>query len=296
MLPDRSKRYAGIDGEIPRLGLASNWHLFFVAVLVAALLALIFPRKALIARLYEQSSLDELTLSYIQNLYRAEKSNADVAILLAKSRQFDLDLPSLRAMVLSITVTGDERQRTESLTLLANAYARALAASSNVRTRGPLTAEFVQLMDAALQDDVPMQLARFLSEQAFELGVPRLGMAYLKKIEGDRTPDVLERYAQIAIGEGKFTAASSFFMLARHEVSDMDEARRLFQAGVGALMASSQFKQAMMAADQHLGNLANDPDTLRYLARTALAAGDTARAASYARRLVFERPNRGLTQ
>lgn len=296
MLPDRSKRYAGIDGEIPRLGLASNWHLLFVAVLIAALLTLIFPRKTLIARLYEQSSLDELTLSYIQNLYRAEKSNADVAILLAKSRQLDLDIPSLRAMVLSITMSGDEHQRTASRQLLASAYSRALAAGTDAHTRRQLTAEFIELMDAALKDDVPRQLARFFSEQAFELGVTRLGMAYLKAAEGDQTSGVLERYAKFAISEGKFTAASSFFMLARHEVRGRDDARRLFQAGIGALMASSQFNQAMIAADQNLGDLANDPDTLRYLARAALAAGDTAKAASFARRLVFERPNQGTAQ
>lgn len=31
-----------------------------------------FPRKILVEKLYEQDSLDELTHSYIQNLYRAD--------------------------------------------------------------------------------------------------------------------------------------------------------------------------------------------------------------------------------
>jgi len=61
----------------------------------------------------------------------------------------------------------------------------------------------------------------------------------------------------------------------------------LLREGVGALMQASLFPQAMQAADRELGNLADDPDTLRYLARTALAAGDPPRAVGYARRLVF---------
>jgi hypothetical protein len=76
---------------------------------------------------------------------------------------------------------------------------------------------------------------------------------------------------------------------------DLEEARQLFQKGVGTLMAASRFQQALVAANQHLGNLENDPVTLRYLARTALAAGDPTQAADYARRLVFQTPKPGRT-
>ena len=63
-----------------------------------------------------------------------------------------------------------------------------------------------------------------------------------------------------------------------------------------AQMASSQFDQAMLAADQHIGDLEDDTETLRYLTRAALAAGDPAKAAYYARRLVFQRvPVRGTS-
>lgn len=108
MLLDRSKRYAGVDDEIPRLALSSTWQLLVIALLIVALLVLIFPRKALIASLYEQEVLDELTLSYIQNLYRAEPGNADVAILLAKSQQFELAVVDLESM-LSPFISGGGR-------------------------------------------------------------------------------------------------------------------------------------------------------------------------------------------
>jgi hypothetical protein len=44
----------------------------------------------------------------------------------------------------------------------------------------------------------------------------------------------------------------------------------------------------METAKLKLGDLANDQQTLRFLARTALAAGDPMAAAGYARKLVFQ--------
>ena len=81
--------------------LASNWQLALVALLVLALLFLIFPRQTLVQKLYEQESLDELTQSYIQNLYRADRKNADIGILLTRAQQDSLDIKTLAAWVLS---------------------------------------------------------------------------------------------------------------------------------------------------------------------------------------------------
>jgi hypothetical protein len=43
----------------------------------------------------------------------------------------------------------------------------------------------------------------------------------------------------------------------------------------------------MQAAIQHLGDLEEDLATLRFLSRTAIAAGEPAQAAHFARKLVF---------
>ena len=72
MLPDRSKRYAGIDGDLPRLRLAEYWQLAIIAIIMGGLFMVIFPRKALVEKLHKQERLDDLTLSYIENLHRVE--------------------------------------------------------------------------------------------------------------------------------------------------------------------------------------------------------------------------------
>jgi len=288
MLPDRSKRYAGLDGEIPRLGLASNWQLFLMALLVGALLVMIFPRKTLVEKLYAQDTLDELTLSYIQNLYRASPDNADVAILLARTQQDHMDIASLESMLLGLSTQGDTRQRTEARLILAKAYMRALEANPNTGTRELLTAHLAELMQAASLEPIPEHLARTFANLAFAWNMPALGTAFLDKIEVGRSPKALENLAKEALARGEYAVASQYYLMARDQTPELTDARRLYFAGINALMAASLFPLAMQSANQHLGNLAHDPGTLRYLARTALAAGDPAQAALFARALVFE--------
>lgn len=290
MLLDRSKRYAGVDEEIPRLALSSTWQLLVVALLIGALLVLIFPRKALIASLYEQEVLDELTLSYIQNLYRAEPRNADVAILLAKSQQFQLAVVDLEAMLLPfVSGEGDARQRTQARLLLATAYSRAFDTFTDARSRARVTARAKAMMEQAAGDNVPKYLARAFLVLVSKFRIESDRLAYLSLIAPDLAPKSPEEYARESLGLGDFSSASYYFFVAREKAQNTAESRRLFVAGVGALMASSDFKQAMLAADMHIGNLENDTETLRYLTRTALAAGDPVRAARYARQLVFQR-------
>lgn len=289
MLPDRSKRFAGVDDEIPRLVLSSIWQLVVIALLISALLAMIFPRKALIASLYEQDVLDELTESYIQNLYRAEPSNADVGILLAKSQQFKLALGDLESMLLPFVVTGDARQRTQARLLLADAYGRAFDSSTDARSRAAVTASAKALIEQAADDQVPRHLAEVFLMLVNKFRIESERLAYLSRIAPELAPKTPEEKAHEALGLGEYAVAAHYFLMAREKASDVDDARRLFRAGIGALMASSDFKQAMLAADQYLGDLEDDTETLRYLIRAALAAGDAAQAARYARRLVFER-------
>lgn len=96
-----------------------------------------------------------------------------------------------------------------------------------------------------------------------------------------------KRLATVAAWTQRQDVAAQYYFLARRQTRDRAEARRLFLAGIDALMSGSRFKQAMEAADKHLGDLGDDPATLRHLARTALAAGEPARAATYIDKLVF---------
>lgn len=287
MLPDRSKRYAGVDGQIARLQLAANWQLLMVALLVMALLMAIFPRKALIEQLYQQHTLDDLTLSYVQNLYRTNPKNADAALLLARTQQGVMDISALESLVLDLTTAGDLRQRNEARALLLKAYRDRLGKNLDKLEASRLTARLVGLMQAAKIDDLPDSLARAFGDEAFTLNKPQIGVDFYRKLHIDQSVGALEGYGDMALGNGQHEAAAMYYFMAREQAVSIEESRRLFQRGVRALMAASLFKQAMAEARLRLGDLANDPQTLRFLSRTAMAAGDPAAAADYARRLVF---------
>ena len=287
MLPDRSKRYAGVDGEIPRLELAANWQLLLVAMLVLALLTAIFPRNALVEQLYQQQTLDDLTLSYVQNLYRTNPKNADAALLLARTQLEVMDIPTLESLVLELSVSGDLRQRNEARAMLLRAYQNRLREKMTAQEAQRLATSLIRLLQAARKDELPERLVRAFGDQAFALNLPQVGEDFYRMLHIEQTASALADYGDKALADGHHAAAAAYYFMARDHATSLDESRRLFQSGIRALMAASQFKQAMEQARLHLGDLADDPQSLRFLSRTALAAGDPVAAAEYARRLVF---------
>jgi hypothetical protein len=288
MLPDRSKRYAGVDGEVTRLQLAANWQLVLVALLVVTLLTAIFPRKALIEKLYQQQTLDDLTLSYVKNLYRTNPNNADATLLLAKTKPDFIDVPKLEAAISGLLESVDVRQRNEARTALFNAYISRLKKKIEKPEEVRLNAQLTVLIQSARNDELPDYLVTSLAEEAFRLNLSEVGIALYKRLNIDISAKALERFADSALGRGQYEVAAKYYFMAREKADSLPEARRLFQQGVRTRMAANEFVQAMADANSKLGDLANDPPTLRFLTQTALAAGDPAAAAGFVRRLVFK--------
>ena len=288
MLPDRSKRYAGVDGEIARLHLAANWQLLLVALLVLALLAAVFPRKALIEKLYQQQSLDDLTLSYVQNLYRTNPNNPDATLPLAKTRPDLIDVPTLESVISDLLESNDVRQRNEARTILLKAYRSRLDKQIDKTEEARISAQLLRLLFSAQKDDLPVNLVRRFAEEAFKLDQPDVGVALFKRLNIDVMADELAHYGDLALGRGQHPLAAKYYFMARDKAESLSDARRFFQMGVKTLMAASQYAQALEMAKLKMGDLANDQQTLRFLSRTALAAGDPMAAAGYARKLVFQ--------
>lgn len=288
MLPNRSKRIVDSDGEVPRLQLASPWQLALIAVLMIGLFAMIFPRKQLIEKLYENETLDSLTLSYINNLYRTEPGNADLAILLARAQGDELSLEQTQQLVGHIVGDGDPRQRGEARLLLLSAYLR--SAEHDAKGAAIWLDRASVLLDDSANETLPPRLTSAFAAAAFRLGNEKLGRAFLAKLNARSPNKDIARYADEALGEGRYQLAAALYLLAADLTPEREQARQWFQDGINALMAQSRFQAAMQAARQHLGNLRDDAPTLRYLIRISLAAGDPLAAARYAQDLIFAPP------
>ena len=287
MLPERSKRYAGVDGQTPRLQLASNWQLLLVAVLMLGLFRVIFPQSALVERLYDQEQLDTLTLSYIENLYRTDPDNADLAILLARVKREDLDVDGLAKLLQPAFISADKSQRADARMMMLGAYEDALSTQTDATEHARLRKQLEALVQTTQRDNVPAGVAAVFAATAFRLGLDFQGHALLKQVSAQSSPQSLEGYANDALAQGNYALASAYFLLARHNASAREDAREYYRQGIATLIAASQFNKAMQAAEQELGDLADDPETLRFLTRSAVAAGDRTSATRYAESLVF---------
>jgi len=290
MLPDRSKRYASVDGDIPRERLSDNWQLALLVGVVLLLFYLVFPQRALLQRLYDHEALDELSLSYLQNIWRADPRNADVSLLMARQHQHELDPVELESLVQPYLDSEDARRRGMARKLLLTAWQRQLDALATPAAR------------ARLRDRVAATLLRWSSEPlapaliheyaalAYRLDLMDLGTQLLGRLGTALDAAELERLGFEALGRQEYALASHYFLQAMARSRDRVAMRRYFQLGVGAHMAAGQPREALAMAERHLGALRGDLPTLRYLIKVALAAGEPSRAAHYARLLVFAVP------
>jgi polysaccharide biosynthesis protein PelB len=290
MLPSRSKRYAHADEEVPRLVLTTPWQLLLIAVMVLFVLVTIFPRKALLSTLYEQRTLDPLTRSYIKNLYRAETSNIDAALLLARTQDKTDDITHLEGALLPATVQGTARQRQEAFTILFDAYQWQTSHAPTTVKQNSAREQLTTLLQRAAEENLPNSTMETLALAAFELGLSATGTRMVATLHYPDPTNKLQALGARALANGQYTAAASCFLIAQRQATSVDQARRLFQRGIETYMAANLFDAALQAARQDIGNLGDDLPTLRFLARTALSAGAPSEAARYARQLVFANP------
>jgi hypothetical protein len=297
MLPDRSKRFALTEtGELPRLRLAEGWQLAVIACIMAGLFVVIFPRQALVDQLYHQEVIDDLTLSYVDNLQRTDPGNADLAILRVRARPEQHDLNALLKLLQPALASQDGQRRMMALHLLLDAAERTLKSSPDKTAAEPVRARMQGWLHEMQKEGGSEGRTGDLVRQAFFIGLPMLALDFMRQMAppGDTQAarqmarEALVVQARAALGRMQHEQAADYYLLASQYAADEEMSRQLLIQGVDVLMAASRFERAMQVADEHLGVQAGEHDLLRYLIRTALAAGYPQRAADYARRLVFE--------
>lgn len=290
MLPARSKRYASADGEIPREQLTSGWQLMLMVLVVLTLLTVVFPKKALMQRLYDLDVLDVLSLSYVQNMFRADTRNSDIALLLARHQAQESDPLTLEKMVWPHLRGAELRQRELARELLLSAFQRQFDDATSPAALARLRERLAEVIRLAMNDRMSADLARNYAKLAYRLDLLEPGSQLLEKFSSALTFAELEQLAYEAMGRQDYARASYYFMLARARSTDLADIRRYYQLGVDAYLAGGMYQQALDTAELHLGQLHSDRLTLRYLIKLALAAGNPALASYYARQLVFRLP------
>ena len=289
----RSKNYEFIargklTAERPRL--LSSWTLAGFALVVLLPLALTFPKQELLRQAAREKLGDPLTANYLANLLKTDPNNLELRLLLAEHKIHLGELGDIPAILEPALRSADpdwqaKGRLTEYKYLTAQATLSKEGSSQHALLMERRRAALVLLAGRPW----PMQTLMYLAGQAAELHERAIVARLYRSIAESPQHTPVEWYAETAarvLGEGDYELAAQLYFIARQKASSLSKQREFLVAGIKALMANSLFSQAMQAADQYLGNLGDDPETLYFLAQTARAANDPVRADRYARQML----------
>lgn len=180
------------------------------------------------------------------------------------------------------------RQRTLMLEVTAlEQYAYEFAPGDPQRT------ELMRRLHGAMEQTLPLQwdlpAMKWMAQKAQETGADAIMLHYyreLAQVDGANTAHWQEKLGDFALGRQAYQEAASAYFAAQAAAGSRDAKSRYFQAGLGAFVASGDVAQACVEGEQRVGDLVDDPGTLRYLINLARQAHRTDLMAHYARELI----------
>ncbi|WP_244850359.1 tetratricopeptide repeat protein [Caballeronia sp. SL2Y3] len=259
-------------------------------LLVGLMLVLAFPRERLEERLLEGRQVDTLTVAYLEAWLRIEPDNAEVLTELTQEYLKAQRIADAQKMLRRLSVSSDPQAQSSALrTRIDLAETQAYALRPGDPARAARLAELDALLAEAL--DKPWDAAQIetYAKKARALNDSALAGRYyerLAQMEPAQAPRWLAEGARLKLAAGDYAGAADAFFAAQAHAATRDDERRLFLSALQALQSANRPADALAAADAHLGFLARDRETLRYLTRLALSAGRPDIADRYARRLL----------
>lgn len=261
-----------------------------LGALTALMLVLAFPREKLEARLLGGTKADGLTVAYLEAWLRVDPSNTDVLSELTREYLKGQRIADAARVLDRLQQSHDPAARQGAVAIRLSIAQQRLYA---LKPGDPARAARINELDALLREASTYpwdndQLA-LLARQARGLNDAELAARYYRQlIERDpaHASGWLVDLAQTELGSGRYAAAADAWFEAQKHAANLEQRRARFMAGAQALQAGNDPVAAIQAANTHLGDLADDPDTLRYLANLALAAGRPDLAEKYVKRLL----------
>ncbi|MFM0736208.1 tetratricopeptide repeat protein [Paraburkholderia xenovorans] len=261
-----------------------------LGALTALMLVLAFPREKLESRLLGGVNADGLTIAYLEAWLRINPDNADVLSALTREYLKGQRIADAARVLERLQHSNDPAARQGALAIRVSIAQQRLYA---LKPDDPARAARMRELDAVLREAAAYQWdieqLAVLARQARGLNDSELAARYYRQLiqrDPAHASGWLIDLAQTELGNGRYAAAADAWFDAQRHASTLDERRKRFMAGVQALQAGNDPVAALQAANTHLGDLADDPDTLRYLANLALAAGRPDLAERYVKRLL----------
>lgn len=242
-----------------------------IAAAFLGLLTLFYPEQELLEILRQDGRRTPATRIYLQGLLRNRpadhQARLSLGTLLLESGEARLALQALDGAV--GPVTTDERTRYRELEFQALQRLVRTTQDTQIRQR------YLAAAHDVVQHSRSVVLVRQVLANARRLGADMLvarAQATLERLGADQAVD--NDYRQRA--EAAFAAMQRATTVANR--------RMLFLQGLRVLQEGNLYHDVMVAADRHIGPLADDRETMIALTRLALAAGYPDRAQRYVRK------------
>ncbi|PAK11658.1 hypothetical protein CJO66_26925 [Burkholderia ubonensis] len=273
-----------------RQRLISPAVLLVLGLLIAMMLVLTFPSEKIKARLLEGANADSLTIAYLEAWLRVDPDNAEVLSELTREYMKGQRVADATRILDRLSHSNDVTARQSALAIRVSLAQRRLYALKPGDPSRPLRIrELGALLHQALVYTWTNEQLQLLAQQARGLNDNDLAAHYytqLAQSDPTHTCDWLTALAQTQLGNKNRSAAADAWFAVQTLTATRDEKRAAFIAGLHALQSGNDMAAAMQAAEQHIGDLADDPGTLRFLAYLALAAGRSDLASKYVKRLM----------
>ncbi|MDC6240919.1 signal peptidase, partial [Ralstonia solanacearum] len=274
----------------PRERLLPPWLIGTLGGLVALALAMMFPRERLETRLLEGGKVDALSMAYLEAWLRVRPNDGEFLAVLAAQYVRTGRLDEAEAMLARMRGLHSKALDREALLLdIAIHEQRAYALQPGDPHRKAYLDGLRGLLGQALGYRWNASELEILASQARGLDAGAVAAQFyrlLSKQDPAHAAQWQSRSAEIALGVGNYRESAAANFAAQAAATSLDERRRYFISGLKALQAGGLLEDAMDEAERRVGPLIDDPETLRFLTRLAMACNRADLADRYARRLL----------
>ena len=259
------------------------------------LLVILYPEKSLLKLLRNQEVSSPAQRRYLESLLRLRSGDNDLVLVLARSylaSKAPLQaLETLDHLREPLTAEARKTSRLMRYEALRQRLLSLPAGSSEWNRNRQLFAGQIELI---LQEG-----ATRLEMESYRADAGRLGdsvtaqrlQALLKPAAPSSAPPAAAlkpatpaSSASAAIARRDYRGAAAIYFADMQKSRDMRQRRRFFLSGVRTLQSGNLMAEALAAGESYINGLADDRETLLFMARLALAANRPDRSQFYIRR------------
>lgn len=272
----------------PRI--ASPWLVLLLAAVVVLVFYATYPHGGLRERMASAAEPSDLSAAYLEAWLRVQPDNAELLSTLgAQYAQLGRTDDTRRIADRMDEQHTDVLHRAAIMLRLTVAEQEAFAIPASDPRRAAALAKLREQLAAVAGlawDNGDLEV---LAARAAAIDAPALAVQWYGRL-AEQDPHGRQRWnaevAKYGLWVGQYRRAADAWFSLQADATTRDEQRRCFIAGIRALQSGNLLDDALKAADEHVGTLAEDRDTLVVLLNLARAAQRPDRVDRYAKALV----------